>query len=120
MGPFVETGRGSDVIFVRRAVDRFSCQVVRYSPDVVVQHLEITKVWDWYKKMYIYGGSYQNYRTMVVAYPLSHAQRLEVFNRMRLGSNLSWLDSAGLLTVLGGGVIAWQLGRLSPRIAKRR
>jgi glycosyltransferase involved in cell wall biosynthesis len=119
MGPFVETGRGSDVIFVRRAVDRFSCQVLRYSPDVVVQHLEITKVWDWYKKMYIYGGSYQNYRTMVVAYPLSNAQRLEVFNRMRLGSNLSWLDSAGLLTVLGGGVIAWELGRLSPRITKR-
>ena len=112
VGPFAELGRGADVIFVRRAIDRFSCQILRYSPDVVIRHLEITSFWKWYRKMYIYGRSYQNYRRMVVAHPLSNTQRLEVFNRMRSGSNLSWLESAGLFTVLGGGILWWQFGRL--------
>jgi glycosyltransferase involved in cell wall biosynthesis len=113
VGPFAELGRGADVIFVRRAIDRFSCQILRYSPDVVIRHLEITSVWHWYRKMYIYGRSYQNYRRLVVAHPLSNAQRLEVFKRMTSESNFSWLESASLLTLLGGGCLLWQLGRLS-------
>ncbi len=113
VGPFTELGRGADVIFVRRAIDRFSCQILRYSPDVVIRHLEITSVWKWYSKMYIYGRSYQNYRQLVVAHPLSNAQRLEVFKRMTSESNFSWLESASLLTLLGGGCLLWQLGRLS-------
>jgi glycosyltransferase involved in cell wall biosynthesis len=113
VGPFTELGRGADVIFVRRAIDRFSCQILRYSPDVVIRHLEITSVWKWYRKMYIYGRSYQNYRRLVVAHPLSNAQRLEVFKRMTSESNFSCLESARLLTLLGGGCLLWQLGRLS-------
>ncbi len=113
VGPFVELGRGADVVFVRRAVDRFSCRIVRYSPDVVIRHREITSVWKWYRKMYIYGRSFQNYRKVVAARPLSNAQRMEVLNEMRSASKLSWLHSAELLAVLAGGVISWQLGRLS-------
>jgi len=112
VGPFTELGRGADTIFVRRAIDRFSCQILRYSPDVVIRHLEITSVWNWYRKMYTYGRSYQNYRRLVVAHPLSNAQRLEVFKRTST-SNFSWLESARLLTLLGGGCFLWQLGRLS-------
>lgn len=113
VGPFVEVSRGGDVVFVRRAVDQFSCRIVRYSPEVVIRHLEITNIWKWYGKMYIYGRSYQNYRKIVAARPLSNAQRLEVLKQMRSVGNLSWTDSAGLLAVLGGGAVSWQLGRLS-------
>jgi glycosyltransferase involved in cell wall biosynthesis len=113
VGPFVELGRGGDVVFVRRSVDRFSTRIVRYSPDVVIRHQEITSVWKWYRKMYIYGRSFQNYRKIVAARPLSNAQRMEVLNEMMSVSKLSWLRSAELLAILGGGVISWQLGRLS-------
>jgi glycosyltransferase involved in cell wall biosynthesis len=115
VGGFVEVARGADVMFVRQAVDRFSCQIVRYSPDVVVRHLEMTNIWRWYKKRYVYGRSFENYRKLVAAHPLSRAQRLEVLKRTRAENNLSWLHSAELVTVLGGGMIAWQLGRLSPK-----
>jgi glycosyltransferase involved in cell wall biosynthesis len=113
IGPFMELARGADTIFVRQVVDRFSCRILRFSPDVVIRHLEITSVWKWYKKMYIYGRSYQYYRRLIKARPLSNAQRWEVLKRMSSRSNFSWLECARLALVLGGAVIAWQLGRLS-------
>lgn len=112
VGPFVEVSRGGDVVFVRRAVDRFSCEILRYCPDAVVRHLEITTARDWYKKMYLYGRSYQAYRKLVASHPLSNAQRWEVYNRMRLANNLSWLASAQLLAALAGGAVCYRLGRL--------
>lgn len=113
IGPFVELGRGADTIFVRQVVDRFSCRILRFSPDVVIRHLEITSVWKWYKKMYIYGRSYQFYRKLIKARPLSNAQRWEVLKRMSSGSKFSWFECARLAVVLGGAVMAWQFGRLS-------
>jgi glycosyltransferase involved in cell wall biosynthesis len=34
IGPFVDRSRGSDTIFVRRCVERYSCNVVHYSPRI--------------------------------------------------------------------------------------
>src|SRR5262249_23591812 len=81
VGPFVERARGSDVIFVHRCVDRYSCAAVRYAPQVRVRHLEIENAREYFHKVFIYGRSSQHYRKIVPATPLTTRDRFLIFRR---------------------------------------
>lgn len=71
-GPFLERARGSDVNFIRRCVDRYSCDIVRYSPDIRVRHMEIDSPGRFFRKLFIYGKSSRGYSKVVNARPLTN------------------------------------------------
>jgi glycosyltransferase involved in cell wall biosynthesis len=115
LGPFLEIDRGADVIFVLRVVDEYSCSAVCYSPDVCVRHLEITSIWDYYQKRYIYGQSYKKYHKIKSARPLSSAERLKVFKATWQKNKYSLLKSSLLFFILAVGAVYYELGRKSFR-----
>jgi glycosyltransferase involved in cell wall biosynthesis len=80
-GPFVELQRGADVVFMSRAVAAFGCSAVRFSPDLVVRHLEIDRWYSWHRKMFIYGRSYSGYHRISHTRPLQYASRFEILRR---------------------------------------
>jgi len=118
-GPFVETDRGGDVVFVQRVIEQFSTDVVCFLDSMVVEHLEITSVWQWYRKMFLYGRSYMGYRRLVDAQPLSGAERWRVFRRMTGNGTTSRIDAALLMVALLGGLGAYYGGRCSVGSAHR-
>jgi glycosyltransferase involved in cell wall biosynthesis len=109
LGPFLEISRGGDVVFVRRAIEEYSCNIVRYDPDICVFHLEITSVWKYYQKQWIYGRSYHNYSTIASVRPLANKERLQVFKRTIQRMGYSWVKSAYLFFILSLGGICYEL-----------
>jgi len=112
-GPFVERRRGSDTLFVRRVVDALSCESVRYRPDARVRHLEIQRVADYYRKLFVYSRSLRRLRDDARVRPLRTGQRLRVWRRAMRNRGASQAEAAALLAVLATGAIFWGLGRLS-------
>ena len=102
LGPFLERQRGADTIFVREAIDKFSCDVVRHCPDICVRHLEITNAWHWYRKMVIYGASQKRYGQIKKARGLTNAERLQVC----ITSSLNFKSNTATLDPLANSVFA--------------
>ena len=69
-GPFVERPRGADTIFVRRVVEGEGCEAVAYVPAMRIAHAEMDGVRAYYRKMFTYGRSRQQYRHIVKTRPL--------------------------------------------------
>jgi glycosyltransferase involved in cell wall biosynthesis len=55
LGPFLNIPRGADTIFVCQIAEAYSGGVIRYCPNVVVTHLEISSVVAYYRKVFLYG-----------------------------------------------------------------
>lgn len=115
-GPFVERDRGADTIFVRTVVDGESCEAVGFSPDMIIDHLEMNRFRDYLKKMFIYGRSRKRYRHIMVTEALDFSDRFSVFKTAIRDSDYSpWL-TATLSGALGLSVASWQLGSWSGTI----
>lgn len=110
IGPFLERARGADTIFVRLCVERYSCELVRYCPDVRVRHLEIDDLGNLYRKFFIYGRSRRKYEDIVYVRPLTNRERLLVFRRTAKNRRYSWIKSAFLIGLLALGLAYWTLG----------
>ena len=111
VGPFETLRRGADVIFVRRAVERFGTAAVVYRPEALVHHLEVDSATEYFRKCRIYGRSYRRYRRVVDTHALGWRQRWAVYrmtvDRKRLGP----LRAARLLALLVVGVGHYSWGR---------
>jgi hypothetical protein len=112
LGPFVEQARGADTIFVRRVVDAYSCEAVRYEPNVRIQHLEMDSVWKHYRKMWLYGRSNRLSQPLVSQRPLTRSEARQVFAETVRDQGYS-RPRAHLLSVLttleGASYVAGQL-----------
>lgn len=113
IGLFIERARGADVVFVRRCVDRYSCDVVHYSPKVQVRHMEIDKLSKYFQKISIYGNSSQQYRQIVHARPLTLWERFLVYRRTVKSLGYSWIKSVFLLSLLFVCYVYWVSGSIS-------
>ena len=113
IGLFVERARGADVIFVRKCVDIYSSDVVRYSPKVRVRHMEIDNLSKYFQKVSIYGNSSKQYRQIVSARPLTLWERFLVYRRTVKSRGYSWIKSIFLLSLLAISFAYWVLGSLS-------
>lgn len=120
VGPFLERARGSDVIFIRRCVDMYSCQVVHYSPQMRVRHLEIDSPYKFFRKLFIYGRSSQKYRQVVNARALNNRERIQVFRRTARKRGYSWMKTISLLCVLALAYSYWVLGSISNALTLRK
>jgi hypothetical protein len=119
-GPFVERRRGSDTIFVRRVVATLPCSVVRYDPDVRVEHLEVADVSTYYRKMATYGESRESYRHLSWTRPLTLGERVTVMRRTLKEHRLSAVQVAHLMLLLSIGLMAWRGGRARARWRRLR
>jgi glycosyltransferase involved in cell wall biosynthesis len=119
VGPFLEMARGSDVVFLQRVIDRYSCQAVRYVPEVRVRHLEIESVLSWYRKLFTYGRSFAKYRKVVPVRPLSIAERMRVCQRAIHHARLSLPRAAASMLLLSIGAACYELGRRLPESVRR-
>ncbi|HNP61526.1 MAG TPA: glycosyltransferase [Nitrospirales bacterium] len=113
LGPFVERARGSDTVFVRQSVNKYSCEVVRYCPQIRVRHLEIETPKNLYQKFFIYGRSRRSHRLIVEQEPLSNKERLQVFRNVVRTRQYSWMESMMFILYLGIGLAYWNLGAIS-------
>ena len=113
IGLFPELPRGADTVFVRRVVDRYGCAAVSYSPAVRVRHLEMDGVRTYYRKMFLYG----RHRRLTQNVETASALSLGSASRCCAGRvderGYTAVRSAGLSTLLAGGLVAWKLGQLS-------
>jgi hypothetical protein len=111
LGNFLVLDRGADTVFVRKAVEECGCEIVHFSPEMCVRHLEIDRVWDFYKKRLIYGKSNESNRTIGSARPLSQMERLRVFMKTIREGRYSSAKAAQLFLLLGLGLCFYELGR---------
>jgi len=117
-GLFLEMARGADSIFVRQVTDQFDCESVRYVPGIRVRHMEMTRIWDYYRKRVIYGKSYERYRKVRSSRALSNAERTRIFRRTIQENGYSLPASLLFALLLVIGAVHFDLGRLSARLWK--
>jgi glycosyltransferase involved in cell wall biosynthesis len=111
LGPFAERLRGSDALFVRRVVDALSPESVRYTNEICVEHLEIRRLVDYYRKVFVYGRSFRRFGPLGHVRPLRTRERLHVWRRTaRSGSPA---DAAALFALLAAGAVFWWAGSVS-------
>ena len=121
-GPFLEVMRGADSIFVNRAIEEYSSEIIRYVPNAAIRHLEITGVRDYLRKRFIYGRSFQqNYsqrkrthRNMTVF------ERFDIIRRTVKRNRYSKLQFLYLIVLVSIGMINFRLGRLSVQLESIR
>lgn len=119
-GPFLEIGRGADSIFVRQVVDHCSCAAVHYAPRMLVRHMEIRSIWDFYHKRIVYGRSYEKYRKIRSARALGSLRRLHIAKRTIDKNGYSIPQSLLFLGLLCVGAAHFDFGRLMAKERSRR
>ena len=118
LGGFVERDRGSDTEFVRRAVDRQSCDVVRYCREAAVKHTELTGPWAYYRKMFVYARHRRSESGSTYARPLQNRERMHVFRAAAREHGYSTLRSARAGVLLSLAAVSWTLGRWSASLIR--
>jgi glycosyltransferase involved in cell wall biosynthesis len=116
LGMFRERRRGSDTLLVRRAIANGAAEGVRYSPRLVVRHLEIDGLRDYYAKCLVYGRSIGSLNG-APGRPLTASERLHVWREAVRSERLSPARGFALLAALAGGAACWGVGYLGARLA---
>ncbi len=115
-GPFLETARGADSIFVDKVVRTLSHQVLRYAAKACVQHLEITTVRQWLQKKVLYGRSFQRHRSQRPSHRAPTPRELSAIFRRTIQKEHYSVAQAGLLfAVIWFGSLSFRYGRLTGR-----
>jgi len=113
LGPFQETGRGADSVFMNRAVKEFSCDIVRYSAGILVLHSEIKNVWKYYEKQFVYGRSNRRKRKFTSFRSLTPTERFQLYQKTIRNGKLFPMQSALLFLLIGAGAVCYRLGQMS-------
>lgn len=111
-GDFVEISRGADSLFVRKVVDTFGCSCVSYQSNVLIRHLEIVTVLDYFRKRLAYGHSHQRCREIGGARALSTGERLRVFHQMVQRQGYGMREITSGIVLLTAGACCFAAGRL--------
>jgi glycosyltransferase involved in cell wall biosynthesis len=106
-GQFEERLRGGDTLFVQQVVRALGAGVVRFNPQMDVDHLEITSVSEHYRKVAIYAGSNEGLAQKVAFKPLSNRQRLAVFASLARQRLLNPWQLGQLITLLVPGAFIY-------------
>jgi glycosyltransferase involved in cell wall biosynthesis len=112
LGGFRHLQRGADTLFLRAAVAREGPSTVHYAADVVVRHLEISRVADYLRKKGIYGRV-DGKRGVANRRALPLAERLELALRINREFGVSIATNIGFLGSLAAGAVRfeWEMRR---------
>jgi glycosyltransferase involved in cell wall biosynthesis len=111
IGLFPERVRGGDTMFVRMAVDRLGCDVVRFNCRMKTTHLEVDTLNAYYSKRMVYGQSNERLSKTVRFRPLRNLERLKIFASLAKTERLTWKKSLLLLALLAPGALLYEAGR---------
>ena len=111
IGFFPERVRGGDTMFVRTAVDRLGCDVVRFNCNMKTTHLEVDTLGAYYSKRMVYGQSNERLSKAMKFRPLHNLERLKVFASLARTQRLTWKKSLFLLALLAPGALLYEAGR---------
>lgn len=114
-GTFRERRRGSDTLFVRRAIAGGAGDAVRYSPHLVVRHLEIDGLRRYYAKCLVYGRSIGSLNG-APGRPLTWRERLSIWREAVRSEQLSSARGLVLLATLAAGAACWGVGYVGARL----
>jgi glycosyltransferase involved in cell wall biosynthesis len=119
-GPFMEVMRGADSIFVNRAIEDYSPEIIRYAPDAAIRHLEITGVPDYLRKRFIYGRSLQqNYTIRKRTHrKMTYSERYGIIRATIERKRYSFFESVYLVLLVSTGIVVFMSGRLSVKLEK--
>jgi glycosyltransferase involved in cell wall biosynthesis len=119
-GPFLEVMRGADSIFVNRAIEDYTSDIIRYVPDAAVRHLEITKLRSYFGKRYVYGKSLeQNYNIRKKTHrKMTIPERCEIIQATTKRQRYNIAESIYLILLVFAGMVCFMSGRLSVRFGK--
>ena len=115
LGLFRERRRGSDTLLVRRAIAAGEGEGVRYSPRLVVRHLEIDGLRDYYAKCLVYGRSIGSLNGPP-GRPLTWRERIGVWRAAVRSEHLSSARGLALLATLAAGAACWGVGYVGARL----
>ena len=118
LGPFLDLPRGADALFVRRVAEERSCAKIRYLASAVVTHLELDRVFVYYKKVFLYSRHRRRTNSILRTRPLKLAERMEIYRRTVSAGHYSIFRSAVLFAALGLGSLAWFLGSTTAQAGK--
>lgn len=110
-GLFQERLRGGDTIFMQKVVHSLGQLVVRFNPEMEVDHMEITSIDHYYSKRAVYGASNEHLATEVPFKPLSNHHRLIVFFTLIRQKILSHWDAFLLIILLIPGAVIYDRAR---------
>ena len=110
LGPFEVRPRGADTMLVRKVVDALGCDAVRYAPQMLVRHLEMNSLADYFDKRATYGGSNERIAREIRFRPLRNGERWEIYRRTR-SANRSMINALVLLVLLALGAIVYDRAR---------
>ena len=116
LGEFIDRPRGSDAMFAQTVARERSCRAIRFAPRAIVTHLEIDNLPTYFQKVFIYSRHRARNKAIITWRSLSFSERMQVFHETRKRGGYSPLRSAGLLGLLGFGLVAWWLGSTSARV----
>ena len=113
-GPFVEIARGADSLFVHCVLAEYSPEAVRFAPSACIRHLEIASIWQWLRKRFIYGRSFQrNYESRRSCFRLlSKAESAAILQNTIERESFSAPRALWLVALLWTGRILYLLGRI--------
>ena len=119
-GPFLEVMRGADSIFVNRAIEDYSPEIIRYVPDAAIRHMEITGVQDYLRKRFIYGRSLQqNYFIRKRTHrKMTISERYGIIRSTIERKRYTFFESAHLVLLVFTGIVFFMSGRLSVKLEK--
>jgi glycosyltransferase involved in cell wall biosynthesis len=107
-GPFPERMRGGDTMFVQRVVVANGAGCVGFVPAMAVDHLEVRRLSDYYRKCSVYGASNERLSREVPFRPLSSAQRFSVVGSLVARGRVAPWSAMILLALLVPGAIAYE------------
>jgi Glycosyltransferases, probably involved in cell wall biogenesis len=111
VGFFPERVRGGDTVFVRMAVDKLGCDVVRFNCAMKTTHLEVDTLNAYYHKRMVYGRSNERLSKAVMFRPLRNRERWKVFASLAEKERLTWKRRLHLLALLVPGALLYEAGR---------
>jgi hypothetical protein len=103
------------VLFNQAVIAGYSCNAVRYVPEMRAEHLEITSAWSWYRKLIIYGRSFETYKNFASVRPLSRRERMEVWRALAHKEHFGPFRTVAAMAALAAGAACYSGGRWMAR-----
>lgn len=118
-GPFAEVIRGADSKLVQAVARDLSCSEIGLAQNAVVRQQSIRGLPSCYRDRFRHAFALATHQSGHAA-PISLERRVRLFRDTLDQRRYGPVMGAMLLALLGGGILAFRLGGLAGRIARRR
>lgn len=109
---FSEIERGGDTEFIHKILDRNPETQIKYSNDMLITHLEINSLMDYYIKISKYAKNNKKIEKKLSYKKLSYRNKINIYNKTCQEKNYSYFKKIYLATLLLIGDVVYNISRL--------